>query len=35
MRLSDFDMPDIANHIYENPGIVDLDLQGIWISDRQ
>lgn len=26
---------DIANHIFENPGAVDLDLQGIWISDRQ
>ncbi|KAF8577181.1 alpha/beta-hydrolase [Ramaria rubella] len=26
-------VPYIANHIYENPGVVDLDLQGIWISD--
>ncbi|KAF8520019.1 Alpha/Beta hydrolase protein [Hysterangium stoloniferum] len=26
-------VPYIANHIFENPGIVDLDLQGIWISD--
>ena len=25
---------DIANHIYENPDIVDLNLQGIWIGDR-
>ena len=26
-------MPYIANFIYENPGSVDLDLQGIWVSD--
>jgi carboxypeptidase D len=25
---------DIANYIYENPSQLDLDLQGIWISDR-
>lgn len=25
---------DIANFIHENPGSLDLDLQGIWISDR-
>ncbi|KZV67084.1 alpha/beta-hydrolase [Peniophora sp. CONT] len=26
-------VPYIANFIYENPGAVDLDLQGIWVSD--
>ncbi|KIJ33176.1 hypothetical protein M422DRAFT_183566 [Sphaerobolus stellatus SS14] len=26
-------VPYIANFIYENPGMVDLNLQGIWISD--
>ncbi|KAF8520026.1 Alpha/Beta hydrolase protein [Hysterangium stoloniferum] len=26
-------VPYIANYIYENPGIVDLALQGIWIND--
>lgn len=25
---------DIANYIYENPTLLDLSLQGIWISDR-
>jgi hypothetical protein len=24
----------IANYIYEHPGILDLNLQGIWIADR-
>lgn len=27
-------MIDLANFIYENPGALDLDLQGMWISDR-
>lgn len=26
---------DIADYIYENPTVVDLKLQGIWISDRE
>jgi hypothetical protein len=26
---------DIANYIYENPKALDLNLQGIWISDRE
>jgi len=26
-------VPYTANYIYENPGIVDLDLKGFWISD--
>ncbi|KAI0317692.1 Alpha/Beta hydrolase protein [Amylostereum chailletii] len=26
-------VPYIANYIYEHPGALDLDLQGIWISD--
>ena len=25
---------DIANYIYEHPGSLDLNLKGIWISDR-
>jgi hypothetical protein len=25
---------DIANYIYEHPTALDLDLQGIWIADR-
>ena len=25
----------IANYIYEHPGVLDLDLQGIWIADRK
>ncbi|EPQ54184.1 alpha/beta-hydrolase, partial [Gloeophyllum trabeum ATCC 11539] len=28
-----FYIPYIANYIYENPGILDLNLQGIWLSD--
>ena len=27
--------PDIANHIYNNPTQLDLNLKGIWISDRE
>ena len=27
-------MIDIANYIYEHPGALDLDLQGMWVSDR-
>ncbi|KAJ3773603.1 alpha/beta-hydrolase [Lentinula raphanica] len=26
-------VPYVANFIYENPGIVDLNLKGIWVSD--
>ena len=26
---------DIANYIYENPSLLDLSLQGMWISDRK
>ncbi|KAI0035196.1 alpha/beta-hydrolase [Vararia minispora EC-137] len=26
-------VPYIANFIYENPGVVDLNLKGIWVSD--
>ena len=26
---------DIANYIYEHPGVIDLDLQGVWIADRK
>ncbi|KAF5363862.1 hypothetical protein D9756_001081 [Leucocoprinus leucothites] len=26
-------VPYIANHIHENPGALELDLQGIWIAD--
>jgi carboxypeptidase D len=26
---------DIANYIYENPSLLDLSLQGMWISDRR
>ena len=25
---------DIANYIYENPTLLELSLQGIWVSDR-
>ena len=24
---------DVANYIYENPTVLDLSLQGIWLSD--
>lgn len=27
------DVPYIANFLYEHPGEVDLNLQGIWIAD--
>ena len=27
-------MLDIANYIYENPALLDLSLQGLWINDR-
>jgi hypothetical protein len=33
--LTDVFFLDIANYIYENPSQLDLDLQGIWISDRR
>jgi hypothetical protein len=26
---------DIANYIYEHPGVLELNLQGIWIADRK
>ena len=25
---------DFANYIYDHPGLLDLDFQGMWISDR-
>lgn len=27
-------MIDFADYLYEHPGLVDLDLQGMWASDR-
>ena len=27
-------MIDFADYIYDHPGLLDLDLQGMWISDR-
>lgn len=30
-----FSFIEIANHIYSNPGELDLNLKGIWISDRK
>lgn len=26
---------DIANYIYDNPDLLDLNLKGFWISDRE
>lgn len=34
LNLSKRPNEDIANYIYENPTLLDLSLQGIWISDR-
>jgi hypothetical protein len=28
-------LSDIANYIYEHPKALDLNLQGIWIADRE
>ena len=34
-RFHDIDVPlDITNFIYENPGMLDLNTKGFWISDR-
>jgi hypothetical protein len=35
LNLSKRPNEDIANYIYENPTLLDLSLQGIWISDRK
>jgi hypothetical protein len=33
--ISELSIIDIANHIYQNPTALDLNLQGIWIADRK
>ena len=33
-RLAKFIL-DLANYIYENPNLLDLSLQGIWLADRK